>query len=371
MKKSFLYPTIIFLTSLQYSNHLREYFIENAEKAIAYYVLPRKGTINNFVEVYEKGVKVKTKELYSPRNLFFWHIFLYVHYLKILFAFTRREEKIYFINYLFTLYFLHPVVSFFRNVKTVAWVGDYWPMNNLSIQIYNFFLRRFHRSADYAFYQTDRINKKMNGRLINTERHKTIIPGVEVPKINFSKKIRDTITLCFVGVLVPWQGVDVLLEIVAKNPKIKLKLIGTGEESVVNSHRALIKKYGIEKRVYFPNKFIYKEELKKHIQQSDIGIALYEVDPMKVTYYGDPAKIKQYMEYGLPIIMTDAAEVATYIKKFHAGIVVERNLESITKAIETMTKNYKDYLKNLDRLNKWLNFRTYYMDAYKFLEEKE
>ncbi len=371
MKKTYRYPTIMILTSLQYANHLREYFVENAEKTIAFYVLPRRGTIKNFVEVYEKGIKKETKKLYSPKNLFLWHIMLYVHYITILFRYTKKKEKVYFINYLFTLFFLQSLIRLFRDINFVAWVGDYWPMHDLSIRFYMFFLHYYHDHVKYAFYQTDRINEKMNkGKLLATENKKNIIPAIDPPQIDYTKKIKGRIVLCFIGVLVPWQGVEVLLQVVAKNPKVHLKLIGTGEESLVKDYLNLITRYNIKDRVYFPNKFIYGNELKKEIADSHIGMALYTVDPMSVTYYGDPAKIKQYLEYGLPIIMTDAAEVAQYIKKFEAGIIVTKDVSSVNNAIEKIRKNYTKYLHNLDHLNHAFDFRKYYVDKFTFMENK-
>lgn len=371
MIKGFRYETILFMTSLQYSNHFREYFIKNSEKAIAFYVLPRKGKIKNFVEVYEKGVKTKMRKLYSPGNIFLWHGFLYVHYITILFQYTKKGEKIYFINYLFSLFFLGKFIQTFRQIEFVFWIGDYWPMNDLSIRIYRWFMHFYHKRVPYAFYQTDRINIKMNGKVVDTEMKKKIIPAVDPPHINYTKKVTDAVTLCFIGVLVPWQGIDVLLEVVAKNPHIRLRLIGTGNPELVEKYKNIIKGYEIQERVYFPNTFIYGDTLKKEIANSHIGIALYDVDPLNVTYYGDPAKIKQYMEFGLPIIMTDAAEAASNVKKFKAGIVVERSVESINKAIEDIRKNYSFYLHNLDKYNHWLDYRTYYVEKFKFLEREK
>lgn len=368
MKKTFRYGTIMLLTSLQYANHLREYFVENSEKTIAFYILPRKGTIANFVEVYHNGEKTTRKSFYSPKNLFLWHIMLYVNYLIILFTYTKRGEKVVFINYLFTFFFFRQIIKFFRNIEFVCWVGDYWPMNTLSIRIYRFFVAYYHRHTKYAFYQTDRINKKINGEIINTPYRKTIIPGIDPFKLNLRKKIKKELILSFIGVLVPWQGVELLLQVVANNPYLKLRLIGTGEKALVLRYKALIKKYNIEERVYFPNRFIYEEQLQQEVKQAHIGIALYEVDKQKVTYYADPAKIKQYMEFGLPVIMTNAAEVAQYIKSFRAGIIVGKNALAIEKAITKMKNNYAYYLKNLDTLNRWLDFRTYYPKKFSFLE---
>lgn len=367
--RKFRYKTIFLLTSLQYANHIREYFVENSKKAIAFYILPRNGTINNFIEIYQKGKRTDRRFLYSPKNLFLWHIMLYINYLFILFTYTRKGEKVFFINYLFTFFFLHNLVRVFRNIEFVCWVGDYWPMNTISIKIYRFFVNYYHRHTRYAFYQTDRINKKMNGKIINTKYRKTIMPGINPPKINLKKRIEKELTLSFIGVLVPWQGVDLLLRIVANNTALRLRLIGTGEKKLVYKYQELIKKYKIADRVYFPNKFMYEEELHKEIKQAHIGIALYDVDDRKVTFYADPAKIKQYMEFGLPVIMTEAAEIAEYIKKFDAGIVVEKNVTSVQVAITKMKNNYTHYLKNLDKLNHWLDFRAYYKGKFSFLEK--
>ena len=179
----------------------------------------------------------------------------------------------------------------------------------------------------------------------------------------------QTIRLCFIGVLVESQGIDFLLNVVAKNKEVKLKLIGTGERAVVAKYKKLVERYKISDRVFFPNRFYYGSELARIVSDCHVGVGLYTIDPNAVTYYADPAKIKQYAEFGLPILMTDAAEVAQYLKRFHAGIIVERNVEAINRAIKEMKENYTAYLAGLKRFNEYFNYRKYYKKAFRFLEE--
>ena len=130
----------------------------------------------------------------------------------------------------------------------------------------------------------------------------------------------------------------------------------------------MIKEYKIEDRVYFPNKFLYKGELKNQIKDCHVGVALYAVDPNTVTYYADPAKIKQYAEFGLPIVMTNAADIAKYIKRFHAGEVVTRDIISISNAFNRIKNNYQYYLEGLNRFNHYFEYNKYFSKKFKFIE---
>jgi glycosyltransferase involved in cell wall biosynthesis len=135
-------------------------------------------------------------------------------------------------------------------------------------------------------------------------------------------------------------------------------------------YQRLIKEYKIEKRVIFPNAFYYGEELLKQVEDCQVGVVLYEVGPHTVTYYASPAKVKQYIEFGLPVIMTDAAEVASYIKRFNAGIIVSRDPKDVIKAIYTITDNYSKYIKGIQKFSEYFSYRQYYAKSFRFLENK-
>lgn len=365
------YKTVFIIATLQFDGHVLEYLRKYTEKLVALYLLPRGGGVSNLYEVYHRGVRVEKKDVYSPKKLFLAYLFYYIHFLRLLYCYFQSEEKLYFINSYWFYFFLRPVTRIFRNIHYVYWIGDYWPMDTLLAKIQTFFIHYYHGRNRICLYLSDRINRKMNkGTLVHTQYKKTSMWGIDPPNISIKKLSGNEITLCHIGVLVEWQGIDLLLAVVARDKRLRLKLIGTGNASLMAKYERLIKEYGITDRVYFPNKFFYGIDLRKQIKDCEIGMALYKVDTKSVTYYADPAKVKQYAEYGLPIIMTNAAGVADYITKFRAGIVVTRDIHSIQEAINKMKNNYELYLHGLNEFNKFFTFRTYYREIFKFMEEK-
>lgn len=366
--KKWRFGNILQTSTAQFDGHIRDYFVKNSKRVVALYILPRSGSVRNFIEVYERGKLKKRIELFSPKNVIVAYITYYFQYLFILFRIFPRREKIYFVNHLPIFFFFNSIIRIFRKIEIIYWIADYWPMTSLSIKIFRFLIYFYHARSQKTLYMSDRINKKMNGIILSSVNKKTVMLGIDPQKISNSRKIDSKIKLCFVGVLIESQGIDILLSVVAKNSNVTLNIIGTGEKELVEKYRKLIEKYNISSRVYFPNSFLYGEDLRRSIQDCYVGMALYRVDKNTATYYADPSKIKQYAELGLPIIMTKAAEVSRYIERFHAGIVVERDVKSVNTAIEKIRRNYSYYLSGLVKFNNYFEYERYYNKAFQFLE---
>jgi glycosyltransferase involved in cell wall biosynthesis len=178
------------------------------------------------------------------------------------------------------------------------------------------------------------------------------------------------ITLAFIGVLKYSQGIEELLETVALKKDLKLKLIGTGSNEIVCKLQNLVDDLGISKQVFFPKRFYYKDDLLKVIEDCHIGVALYEENPNSVTYYADPAKIKQYAEFGFPIITTNTAEITSYIKKFKAGEIVHQNKTELLRAVEKIQKQYDEYTSGVERFCSYFSYSKYFDKKFEFLASK-
>lgn len=367
-KKKFLYGCVLRLGTLQFDGHVHDYFVENSKKLVEFYLLPRAGKIKNFISLYREAKLIEKREVVSPKTIIFAYLTFYMQYASILFTYFKRKEKIFFINSLPVFFFFNSFWKLFRKIEMIYWVQDFWPMNNWQIKIFRFLMYYYHKRTKYKIYVTDRINKAMNkGSII---KGKTVMLGTKSPNTGFRKSPKKNIKLCFVGVLKKSQGMELILCTVAARKDIILTLIGTGEKSIVEKITKMIADLQIKNRVYFPNVFLYKEQLAEKIEDSHVGIVLYEEDKNTVAYYADPAKLKQYAEFGLPIITTKISETARYISKFQAGEIVGRDEKSIMEAILKIKSNYKQYLKGVEKFCRYFNYKEYYRKRFKFMETK-
>lgn len=365
--EKFKYNSVLRFGTLQFDGHVHDYFIKNANKLVEFYVLSRNGAEKNFITYYKNGKLIEKKEVYSPKNIFLAYLMYYYQYVYILFNYFSRKEKFYTINSLPIFLFFNSFWQFFRNFEVVYWIQDYWPMDGKIIRIFRLVMHYYHKRAKYTIYVSDRINNVMNGRIVDTSHKHTVMLGTDMPNTRQYSKAKP-IKLVFIGVLKAAQGIDELLAAIAMSPKIQLRLIGTGDKVIVSDIKKLIARLKITHQVFFPNKFLYKNELTNIVADCHIGVVLYEETNNSVTYYADPAKIKQYAEFGLPIITTATPEISLLIKKFKAGEIVLQDKNELLKAILKIQNNYGIYSQGIKEFCNHFSYQEYFSSKFKFLE---
>lgn len=360
------YKSLLFFGTLQFCGNMIEYFQESTQKLVVYYIFPRGDKEKNMVRQYIDGKMIEEKKFYSPKNMLLCYIVLYINYIRILFMFYNSKEKFYVICG-------HPLFSFgrswlhiLRKFQIVYFIGDYYPGNNMINFFYRHISQYYHDKSKYAIYLTNRLNKKINGKLVMTKNRHTIMWGID--KKIIKRNLLSYNTICFVGVLRESQGIELLLQFLSKTPNVKLKILGSCDLRLFNKYKTLIKRLNISQRVIFPNRSYYGNELISQLQNCSVGFALYDTGSTSGTYYADPAKVKMYAQYNLPIIMTNAAEVADYIKKFNAGVIVETNVKSIQLGYDRIRNNYNYYKKGLAAFNNYFDYKIYYKEKFSFLE---
>lgn len=364
--RSFRYKNILLFGSPQFSGNISEYFIANTEKLVIYETMPRFDNKYNLVKLYKKGKQVSEEKVESSGNIFLYYFFWYITYLKVLKSYYTRSEKLYVITWQPFFLIGGSLQKMFRKMEFVYWVGDYFPPVNIPLKIYESVKKFYHGQVKHACYLSDRINKKMNGKVVNTQNKKTIMWGVSNKPIE--SRSGKEFTIGFVGVIKESQGIEFLLEAVKEIPSIKLKILGSGSQALSEEYATVINNYGIENRVYFPNKMYYARELEKEMKECFIGAALYEATPLNATYYADPGKIKTYAQYGVPILMTPIADIEKYVRKFGAGEVVEQDTKDIKAGILKMKRGYNKYVKGLQKFNEYFDYELYYKKGFSFLE---
>ena len=112
--------------------------------------------------------------------------------------------------------------------------------------------------------------------------------------------------VCFVGNLVPWQGVDSLLRACASLrgsiPTLKLLVVGDGPES--NRLRSLADQLGLYDRVVFTGSVPYAD-VSAFVCASDICAA-----PFIAGRKASPIKVYEYLACARPVVASDVDGIA-------------------------------------------------------------
>lgn len=342
-----------------------KYFIQNTDKLAVFYISPRLSSERNEIHYFKCGKLIKVEQVLISKNIILCYLHIYYQFIKSIFEFYKKTEKIIVISYHPIAFFLKSFFNNFRKYDIVYWVGDYFPGNSP----YNFFYRTvsnyYHARNKFNLYLSDRLNKKMNGRIRKDER-KTVVWGIE-NKNNYRKPGHD-FNLCFVGLLKPSQGIEDIIRITIENKLFRLSILGFAPGEFEEKIRKKIKIGNAQNRIFFPNKSYYGKDLEKELKKGDVGVALYNTGPKNGSYYADPAKIKTYIQNGLPVVMTDIADVAKTVRKFGAGIVVKRNDTEVVNAILKIKKDYKKFKNGVKSFTKHFEYKKYYSKQFAFLE---
>lgn len=354
--------------SLQFCGNIEEYFRKHTEKLLVFIVMPRLKNKFNLLRIYEKGNLTEEKKVLSSSNIFLYYLLWYLNQIFFTFKHFRYKEK-------FTIIGGHPISFFgmliwrlFRKITFVYFVGDYFPPTNLTLRLFEKIKKFYHNKIKYATYLSDGINKKMNGRILNTFNKKTVMWGVR-PK-NIKKSLSsDTFSMLFVGLIKESQGLEFLLRFLKDRKNYRLNIIGVCEDNLFRRYQKTIHEYNLNNRVFFPNKFFIDTELDTLSAGCRVGIALYGTSRESSSYYTDPGKVKAYAEMNLPIIISNTTAIAPYIKRFKAGEVINLDKKSLEKALLSINNNYLAYQKGLDKFNAFFYYETYYKKAFKFLEK--
>jgi len=137
----------------------------------------------------------------------------------------------------------------------------------------------------------------------------------------------------FIGILRRDQGVQLLIKVLPRIvrifPDIEVHIIGSGPFESTLKH--LVSNLGLENHVIFHGRVDDEEKVFNILSRCACGIALFTPD--SYARYGEPGKIKTYLECGLPIITTKVPYIALEIEKYRAGIVINYNENNLFEAL--------------------------------------
>lgn len=366
MSSPFRYRNIFLYASLQFCGNIEEYFIKRTEKLVVFYVMPRVNNKFNLVRFYNKGILVEEKKVKSSSNIIFYYFLWYFQYSSALLKYFAKKEKVIVVAFHPLVFFMMRIQKLFRKLEYVYWIGDYFPGVSFSLKMYEKVKKFYHDVIPYSCYLSDKINKKMNGKILSTPHRKTVAWGVK-PRNILRKPINSKLQILFVGLIKPSQGIENILNFLKDHKEYSIKILGVCEKTYYAHLWKLINKNGINKQVYFPNKFVSEDELVKQSRECHVALALYDTSPLNATNFADPGKVKSYAELGLPIIMSNISDTTRFIKKFICGEVLD-DLDELETAIIKIRENYVEYINGLQKFNKHFYYESHYKKSFKFME---
>ncbi len=165
----------------------------------------------------------------------------------------------------------------------------------------------------------------------------TIIPnGVDLSKFKLKKKKRKEKEVFYVGRLIYYKGIDVLIKamkkVIHEIPDAHLSIGGSGE--LRKELEDLVKKEGLERSISFLGR-ISNEEMEKRFNESTVFVlpSVHRSEAFGIV-------ILEAMAAGCPVITTDIS--GTVYAAGNAGIVVKnKSVEELADAIVKVLKNKK------------------------------
>lgn len=302
--------------------------------------------------------------------LIFIQIFLYSSYLKNKYS----QIDYYFTVNAFTAW-VGQVVKRFGFVKnTIFWVWDYYPpLNDDKIIM---FMRKIYWQFDKISSNSDRLiflNKRLKELrekigILDLNKNSSIVPiGTEI-KFSSKRLPKNSVILCFIGVLKKSQGLGLVFQNLPKlqslYPQLRIEIIGSGPDE--NYFKNLAK--GSTAKINFYG-FLDESQNKKIsriFSNSTIGIATYVPEKSNVSYYGDPSKIKMYLSFGLPVITTNVFAFSEEIRKTKSGIIINYHKKGeLITAINKINRNYSYYRNNAKKLAKKYYYKKLYAEMFR------
>lgn len=169
----------------------------------------------------------------------------------------------------------------------------------------------------------------------------------------------DKKKIVFIGNFMPIMGIDLILAampiILKKIPDIKLSIIGEGPESAA-LHK-LARDLKLTKHITFYGWVSDKEKLAQLLSDGALGLAPFNTlildDQVR---NADPGKLKDYMVWGMPVVVTDAISHSKQIENAKCGIIISYNKEELAAAVLKLMTNQE-------------TLRRYRANAVKYMEQ--
>lgn len=217
------------------------------------------------------------------------------------------------------------------------WLAQLW--ENLSLKKINYFYVLSKDELNYLKKTASKSKIRFQTMGIEEIYFKSINKRIARKKLKIPLNEK---TILFLGRVGKIKGVDFLINVMESLPEVNLKIIGYGQE------REELEKYakqkGLKNIEFLGGVFGDRKLLYLSAADALILPSLKE---------GAPVTIMEAMAKNLPSIVTNVGGTSLMIKKGQNGIIVERDLKKMIKAIQEVLNWKKKDLKKYAKIYKW------------------
>jgi len=179
----------------------------------------------------------------------------------------------------------------------------------------------------------------------------------------YSKTKKNLNLLGYIGRIDDYVGLDIIIPslryIRKKIPKILLHIIG-GTNITAEKYKKLAIQHAVETRIVFHEYVPKKSDAYKLLAPCALGMCLYKPVAHNVSMIAQPAKPKEYINVGLPIVVTrNGPKSGKEIVDFGAGVTSSFDIVSLSEIIIKTLTNKKKYETLRSHVKKYAQMNHY------------
>lgn len=222
-------------------------------------------------------------------------------------------------------------------LMTVYYIADYTEnrfKNKLINSIYFFVDNLVCRKVDQIWCVSSRIKSKKISQGIPATNIE-LVPNSPQIQINDWTLTYDNnhncILVCYLAKSIDFEAILDIIGLVSKSIiDISLTIVGDGDQR--KEFENLVSERNLQSKIKFLGSLPHAQTL-ENMRKSFIGLAMYSGN-ISWNYYGDSMKAREYLAYGLPVVINDIPSTADDIRENNAGFVIyERDIENAAKFI--------------------------------------
>lgn len=168
------------------------------------------------------------------------------------------------------------------------------------------------------------------------------VPYCQLDPLTANQKDTNIKTILYQGSLNVGRGLEQMIDAMEYLDNIIFKIIGDGDVS--NKLKTRVEEKSLQNKVQFLGRIPF-QELLKETQKADLGIALEENLGLNY-YYALPNKLFDYIQAGVPVLVSPFPEMQKIVNKYSIGTVYDhKNPQELAEKIKEIFDLEKRYLK--------------------------